>query len=279
MANPERDDLRSEDAVRAEAEKVPPEVARFIREGPKRPRGRPKGSGAIDDSARLLKMAVLLESGEAKTRRKAGRMIAQQDFVHSVDSTADRLRKKYKADRDALQRRAREVLREQQESEERRVSQEQAGSKEDSRSSERMQSHSTSTVGFATSYPTGGSGGSVSEIPTVSSMTPRYLTEPIGPSAGLQDLTCRLAGRLPSVGLQDLTCQLAGRLPSVGLQDLTCQLARRLPSEEWDDLIKTSLLAGQPIKTGAIDRDALFPIEKISRLISPSSAHRGSHTF
>ncbi len=60
MADPEHDDLRSEEAVRAEAKKVPPDVARFIREGPKRPRGRPKGSGAIDDSARVLEMAVLL---------------------------------------------------------------------------------------------------------------------------------------------------------------------------------------------------------------------------
>ncbi len=261
MADKENDDLRSEDTVQAKAkqaiEQLGPDVVRCIREGFRRPRGRPKGSGAIDDSSRLLDLALLLESGKAKSMTEASRMIAQKDPGHSVDSTAQRLRRKFRPSRDELHRRAREILREQRESEEHRVSQEQPNvSKENARRPGSGHSHSRSTGAPAIPFMTGGSGWSGRETLTTSSMIPRYLTEPISTSVELQDLTCLATKRLPSDGLNDL---MAASLRSI----------QPIRSEAWADLCRTSSLSSQLTRTGILDADVFDRIGRISRLISP----------
>lgn len=62
-------------------------------------RGRPKGSGAIDDSRPLAHMADLLISGRAKSESEAAWMSVNLAAQHSEASAVDRLRRKFRQER------------------------------------------------------------------------------------------------------------------------------------------------------------------------------------
>ncbi len=240
MTDKENDDLKSEDAVQTKAEQaieqLGPDVVQCIRKVPKRPRGRPKGS-AIDDSAQLLEMAVLLESGKANSEREASRMIAQEDPGHSVDATSNRLRRKYAKERHELQQRAREVLRKRQESEDRRVLQE--------------------CTSVAAPHSTGGSGASGWGISTGSSMI-SHLTEPIRPIAELPKPACLEAMRLP--------CLETMRLPSEELSPINNILRSTIGTE----LYMNSSWSSQIARPSVLDCDAWNRIGRITRIGLPS---------
>jgi hypothetical protein len=58
--------------------------------------GRRKGSGEIDDSARLVKMISLLASGEAKSVHEAAGKVAESIPGHSLKATKTRIFKKFR---------------------------------------------------------------------------------------------------------------------------------------------------------------------------------------
>jgi hypothetical protein len=70
-------------------------------------RGRPPGSGAIDDSVALAKMADLIVAGKYSRVRPAAREVGAEVDGNSPKAVEDRLRRKYATNRSALEAAAR----------------------------------------------------------------------------------------------------------------------------------------------------------------------------
>jgi hypothetical protein len=66
----------------------------LIEERFRRGRGKPKGTGGVDDSARLERMVELLRSGEATDEEKALLRVAREDPGKNEKNTRKRLRQK-----------------------------------------------------------------------------------------------------------------------------------------------------------------------------------------